>query len=261
MKPTVDITEAMGHKWTMGKNVADALDEATAAKFLVEFRAVAPEGNDDDVLEVLLRYADLKMGDDIIQSIEEETTMPKKDAIAIPQADTTEHNETAGGVLALAGSVEITEVNQYADAIAVLADIKAMTEEVDAERKSLTGRLREVTKAIDAKYKPALNKLAAAEGTIKGKLLDFRARVANARRQLLELGKVPAEALVVPPIEGAAFKSYWETVIDDPSQIPARYWVVDEQQVSVDLRKGEKIPGARLVEHEQVAITHKKVKR
>ena len=266
MKPTVDITEAGGARWSMGKLVADALDDTAAAEFLAAFRPIAPAGTDAEVIAILLRFADLVYGGEVIQgfalkSKEEKKTMGKKDAIAIPHADTTEHNETAGGVLALVGSVQITEVNQYVDAIAVLADIKAMVEQVEAERKELTAPLVKVKKAIDDKYRPVKTKLAEAEGMIKEKLIGFRVRIAEARRQLLELGKVPAEALVVPPIQGAVFKPYWETKIDDTSQIPARYWIVDEQKVSIDLRKGEEIPGARLIEHEQVAITHKDVKR
>lgn len=261
-KPTVDITEAGGNKWTMGKLVQDMFEDKSPEqnRFLGAFNRVAPEGSDDDVLQVLLRYADLVFEGEVISSGEPATVEVVKEestAVVIPD-DPKKRSAEAVEYLAGIETLAVEDVG-YQKYVSFLADVKAVLDAMEVKRKDLTKGARETVTKINAEFKPATDAYKKCEKLLKVKLIEFRADVESIRTRLLAAGADPPEP--VPEVEGLMIKEKWDIRVVDVDAVPAEYFIPDMDAIEAAVKEGKTIPGVVGEKVETLAVEHKKVKR
>ena len=169
--------------------------------------------------------------------------------------------------LAIATQTDLDNANT------ILKIVKTKIKELDEDRKNLTQPLEKVKKSIIAKYKPALEMLAKAEGYIKRGIIAFSEKIEVERRKQEEKlrkqmeakamkaedkGKVEkAEEIrqqaelttVAPTVEkpsNISFTERWYAVVSDDKAVPREYLSIDQAKLDAVARatKGSiSIPG------------------
>lgn len=266
MKPKVDITEAKGERWTMGRLVSDALGEGTVEqnRFLSEFNAVATEkNNDEDVILVLMMHADLVFEGEGIPSEESATAGALHTSYSggdeiMTSGNHEAHEERGLMYLDAIQALVIENSEDYEQAVGVLADVKAVLFEMDAERKQITEGARKTVKMLNDKYRPALTLYGEAETILKDKLVGFRADIDSIRSKFLAAGEDPPEP--VPEVDGLTVREKWSFDIDF-EKLPRKFMEPNMRAIEATVKLGESIPGVIAEKVETIVVEHKKVKR
>lgn len=259
MKPRIDISDSPS-RWTMGKRVAEALEGLDENRFLSDFNALATEGSDDEVINCLLKWADLVIDGDVISGDEsatvEEVEEPGTEIVVAddPKQLATDATDYLGAIATLD-----VEDEGYAKVVGWLADVKDMLGKIDDKRKDLTRGARETVEKINAEFAPAIKTYTKAEELLKGKLVEFRSDVVSIRGRMLEAGEEPIEP--VPEVEGVILRKSYEIRIVELADVPRAYLVPDMKAIRKAVKAGKSIPGVVSDEVETLAVEHKKVAR
>lgn len=130
-----------------------------------------------------------------------------------------------------------------------------------AERDSVAKPLRAIAKKVGNWWKPAIDAADAAIDTLKNAVKTYRDQVAAEQARRLEaaavaptpethaeLARTVAAAAPLPPDLGE--REVWRWEIENRSEIPAEYFLLDEQRISREVRERKHdaaIPGIRVV--------------
>jgi hypothetical protein len=109
---------------------------------------------------------------------------------------------------AMANMMTVTNALDRELAVEEIQGIKASLKELDRRRRTVTDPLNEAVKAVNALFKPAIEALEGAEGTLKNKVIAFdraeEARIAEQRRIADEQARAAAAAAAEAAAKAAA---------------------------------------------------------
>lgn len=163
----------------------------------------------------------------------------------------------------------------------MLVQLKSWKTQVEQRRQFFTRPLKEHVKRIEALFKPMAEKLEEADGLIRKKVLDYRAKAELAAREeqqkLIEKAQeaqasgdndtaltlaTQATELTAPQKsmlldEGSMqTKKVWDFEVVDYGAIPHEYFTFDEKKVRLAIRSGLRdIPGIRIFQKDQLAVS------
>lgn len=134
----------------------------------------------------------------------------------------------------------------------LLPAVKAAWEATDTKRRSFTGPLTNVVRALNAEFAPALKFWTEAEQAIKSKIAAYRQAVDSTRRTEAEAG-LP---VLLSPVEaeGVSFRTLRKFEIKNPDEVPRQFCSPDPDKIREHLRNGglEAIKGVRFYDETQV---------
>ncbi len=183
---------------------------------------------------------------------------------------------------ALVRAHQITAIEGTRTAVTWIAEIKMKREEVDAKRRSFVDPLKKVISDIDAFFKPALERLDAAEREMKAKIIEFTtASLAERDRVLGAVSDAApeeqtalvkrAEALTPPRVDGLSVRDNWTGEVQDAELLKA--WAIENgrlellqvnEKALIALTKAAgadpKVPGWLATNKRIVAVTAGRVK-
>jgi hypothetical protein len=171
----------------------------------------------------------------------------------------------------------VEEVNDEQDKAMISAAIKEgkeLIKKVGAARKAITTPLQQQIKQWIAKEKELLQPVENAIGQADKQVRAFNARVAEQQRQMLErIAQEEAEQLKTAEEKETqqvrqesefkrqlaqaqhqteGIRQVWSFALEDFSQVPREYLMLDEQKVRQAIRSGERdIPGIRIYQQQQ----------
>lgn len=125
--------------------------------------------------------------------------------------------EQAGRVADLIASLSITNDVTYTNAATELTAIKATAKDVEAARKKILEPIDASRKAVQDFFKPALDRLAAAESQLKTKMLQYR----NAREQEARAEQARLEAARREEVERLRREEAWSRAMGDEGEADA----------------------------------------
>jgi hypothetical protein len=161
-------------------------------------------------------------------------------------------------------ALAITDDAEYRQAAEFLIDLKERIKRVDAKRKEFTQPLYDLQKKINAFFKEPLSNYEKAEKKLKGAMAAYQVRKESERKAALEEAKKAADKEdraaftqsmtkaadnIAPEAAGTYTVDVVKFEIEDPSKLPAEYWMPDEKKVGIvvqSLGKETKIPGVRV---------------
>lgn len=163
---------------------------------------------------------------------------------------------------AFLGKFEVTHVHndsEYNNAFELLKKIKKAVKLLDQDRKERTKDLLAEKRAIDAEYKPGLDRAKEIERDLKTALQEYKAKKEEERRKLTEgpITREKMDALAeahTPEPQGLSTRKVKKLVIEREDLIPREYVIPNERLILEDLRQGKEVPGCRLVEEEILAV-------
>ena len=195
------------------------------------------------------------------------TELAKREAESVPE------------LVQLAHDLPIENEDDLVLAADALGAIKARYKLLETERKKATAPMLEAKAVIDAWFRPHTTSLEKAETILKSKmreaktLFDSQRAMEAAKRRLeaaaaVEADNIPgalemvAEAVemeAAPVVPGVQFRDNWTFEIEDTSQIPAQYLMVDVRAIGAAVKRGvREIPGVRIYQEYVVASTGRK---
>lgn len=260
MKPKIDISDNPS-RWTMGKRISDALGDNTPEqnRFLSEFNPLAPlKGNDEEILDVLLQWADFVIDGDVLSAGESVTIEPVEESTDI--VVTEDPRQLATDATDYLGAIQTIDVVEqgYENVVTLLADVKELLGKIDEKRKDLTRGARDTVTKINAEFAPAISTYGAAEELLKAKLVEFRSEVDSIRGRMLEDGEEPIEP--VPEVNGVTVLKNYDIQVNK-SDLPLIYLMPDMKAIRKAVKAGEEISGVTAEEIEALSVEHRKVKR
>lgn len=170
----------------------------------------------------------------------------------------------AEGVLQLVQRINIETQADYTGAAEALQDVKGKQKELETLRKEIVEPLNKSVKLINALFSKPLERLQAAERTIKAALLGYQER-AQAREQAKLQAAVAAShagnraeavALIASAaaedtkVVGISTRDVYRFEITDATLIPREYLMIDESKIGAVVRgtKGTvAIPGVKVI--------------
>lgn len=149
----------------------------------------------------------------------------------------------------------------------VLAEVKDAAAQVDAERKKITGPLRQTEKAVNDHFRPLLTLLREQEALLKAKIAEaYEASRADAQAAL-EAAQQASEAenpeevangialaeteMAKADVGGVSYRTKWNFEVIDLNKVPREYMTTNDKLINATIThsKGEaKIPGIRITE-------------
>lgn len=168
--------------------------------------------------------------------------------------------------------IKVRDDETYQTAGVILTEIKTQQKDLTAEKKKVTGPLKEISKTIDGWFKGPLAALKAAEAHLKGEMQAFdRKKEEERRKAIREAAKAAksgdseaatdalrkAGTLSRQKVEGVSSRVAYEIQIVDESLIPREYLKVDEAAIKKAARESrgkEKIPGVVIIETSSIAV-------
>lgn len=159
---------------------------------------------------------------------------------------------------------QLRTVEEYAAAAGVLLQTKARLVFLEEKKKSLTQPAREVIKTATEMFEGAVKDYTAVEARLKALIADFvDYRVPEAMKEgKAALVKGDQQALMramkpIPNIPGMSLRTTLGFELDG-EEVPKSYYLPPElntKLIMAQLREGVVIPGVRMVERTQVAVT------
>jgi len=153
--------------------------------------------------------------------------------------------------------IETAEEAQFGES--ELARVRDAWKAWETERTSVTQPMNKALKGINSWFKPTQSALKALEGSWTRSLNDYRLRVAEEQKRLLEAAQEAEkpeeirEALIqaseIVPDTGAGYIDNWQFEIVDPSVLPREYLCPDVGKIGSivkTLGEGCQIPGVRV---------------
>lgn len=158
-----------------------------------------------------------------------------------------EAEANATGLIDALASWAIATDEDAAQAGALLREVHDDHKRLDTMRKEAGKPAREAIKDINQFFKPVLDALSTAKGTLKGKLDEHQRAAQEARRVVLEqvaAGDAGALAQVAPsaPVAGVQYRSELDIQITDFDKIPREYLTVDWSKLKLRAREGKPAP-------------------
>lgn len=174
--------------------------------------------------------------------------------------------------LELLQKMEITSAPELKAAVGWTAEIKDKMAEVTAERDSFLKPLKDVTKRLSDKYKPAIDSLKACEAATKKAVTTYVQTVEAYQKKALSEGDVEkAQEVEVPKVKGMSLRRKLKVEVTDAKALVD--YCIENGYVNMLLPNVEAMekmaqkdllgdtPGLRVVEDITVAITASKVER
>jgi hypothetical protein len=132
--------------------------------------------------------------------------------------------------------------------VATAKHLHAIEKTAKAEKEKVAKPLRDATRAINAFWKPVLDEVAGLKNAAKCRARAVQESQIEEQKQALTDATSPEEvaravAVVTPMPKGLSQRSVLSFEILDETQIPRRFWTLNEAEVRQALRAGETIPG------------------
>lgn len=179
---------------------------------------------------------------------------------------------------AVAGSTDLEQLVQQFDveteddlavAGAVLQQVKAQREAIEAERDGVLEPLKAVQKRVQGWFKPALDTLKRCDEHLRSGAVALLEQAEQRQQELLRSvadSEDPqltldtlADPLELPP--GLQKRSTWKVLVDDPQQVPRQFLAVDEKALRAHLKAElartsvlPTVPGVRFVQKLGLAV-------
>lgn len=170
--------------------------------------------------------------------------------------------EIKQGLVAQARAAVITTDEDYQEICLVARRVKTRIEAIEEERKKITVPLNEALRNTNALARSVSEQYELAERILKDKISahlqaakELEAEVVQQTQTHDQLGVV---ALAAPVAEGVSERTYYDFVIEDPSQVPDTFWVIDEKALRAYIKatKGKTpVPGVKILTKKDVAIS------
>lgn len=176
-------------------------------------------------------------------------------------------------------SFKITTPVELTEAATLLATIEKESKRIQTEKEKVTKPLNEALKAERARWKPIEEKLDTASSTLRSFMSEYQTRIAReASEQASKLAarigegkgklKVETAATKLATIESnvtatkktvteagtVSFRTVEKLDITDPLLIPRKYLMIDTEMVRRTLKAGLEVPGARLIQVQEVNV-------
>jgi hypothetical protein len=181
---------------------------------------------------------------------------------AAAQAEVAEANEA----LTVARDVEISSAEDEAFVAELLAEVKGKNKRLEEMKQAALRPMRETIKTIQSWFEPAQAAYAQMESLLKGRVIEYRAKLEDQRRAALramQAGETPQEVSVAivalkqaqaPTTEGISVRRVWSFEIVDASKVPVDFMSVDSGKIRAAVSSGvREINGVRIFEQEIVA--------
>lgn len=173
-----------------------------------------------------------------------------------------------------AGVKTIQHEDEYAALVEDLKKVKRLYDGLDAQRKELTDPLNGVLKKINGAVKPMLEALNNWELKFKQILTHYEGNkrtvlmlnaAKEARKVIKEnpqyaqdiLDAAKAES-ATPKIEGVQYRTKWTFTIEDETQIPREFLIVDEKKLAKfaeAMKDKASVAGVKFIEEKVLAVT------
>ena len=208
--------------------------------------------------------------------------------IETAERQVTKYEEQATDIGVRADALVVkTEADRNAG-LAIVGEMKALRDVIEAERTSITGPINQGLKKINAGFKGPVNYLETHYRALEKRCSDWQAEKerkaredearrlkvqearqekANARAE--ELGMAPTTVAPPPPRvtapaqttqfddgSSATMKAVKKWRITDESQIPREYWILDEKKLNAVVRAGLEVAGIEI--YEEYTSTHRR---
>lgn len=176
--------------------------------------------------------------------------------------------------------IKVIDSESLQQAVVMIQEIKRAKEKVEETRKFFVDPLRKQISEINAKFKPYIDALDAAETLIKDEIiiykeeerlkreleleklrkqqeLNYRKEVKKAEKRGLVPPPPPAPIEIVQPkVDGLTMKKVWDFEIIDETKIPREYLTPDLVKIRKVIQAGVRnIEGLRIFERNIVAVT------
>jgi len=176
--------------------------------------------------------------------------------------------------------IKVIDSESLQRAVVMIQEIKRAKEKVEETRKFFVDPLRKQISEINAKFKPYIDALDAAETLIKDEIiiykeeerlkreleleklrkqqeLNYRKEVKKAEKRGLVPPPPPAPIEIVQPkVDGLTMKKVWDFEIIDETKIPREYLTPDLVKIRKVIQAGVRnIEGLRIFERNIVAVT------
>lgn len=210
-------------------------------------------------------------------TVSEETgaeTVEKGDVLQIDstQEEIDAEYEDALDFLTAVKSLTITSNEQLLKVKAIITDVKDRNSALEEKKKTVTKPMLASLEAARALFRPAQSLLSEIESVLKGKILDFSARLEKQRDEAIAALRVPETISFegaqqqelalqklgeseMPKVEGLVFRGVWDFKVTDESAVPAAYLSIDEKKVKEAIKTGvRQIPGIEIFFVKSVAV-------
>ncbi len=162
----------------------------------------------------------------------------------------------------------ITSAEEYQVATEVLLEVKAMFKELEENRQAFTRPLLDAKSAVDAQFKPALNKLLIMEANLKSMVSRFTLAQQAEQRRLAALvaetaptkeaftaGMQVAAEAAVPKVAGISTRERWVAVLVNEALVPRELLSPDQRKAQAAVDAGARtLPGYEVVRDVSVTV-------
>ena len=157
---------------------------------------------------------------------------------------------------------DITNVTEYAKAMEIMKELKALLKVTEEKEDSLVKPLQEVVKGIKNLFKPFSQSVLSLQMDIKSKMQMFVAANEAKERKLeadFESGKIKKVSTFVSKaadltIVNSGVRKIWKAVCVDESKTPRAFLVPNEVAIREELKAGKKVEGWDWVQVDSIAI-------
>lgn len=149
--------------------------------------------------------------------------------------------------------IKVVDADQYAEAAEVLRRIKHRQDVLKARRLEITSPAKKIIDAATSMFKPVESAFEDAEKALKSAMEVFvdtaTATAAAAVKAAAAKGDHHGIALAskpVPTLPGIQLRSATSVIVENETQIPREFLVVDEAKVKAAAKAGVVVPGVRV---------------
>lgn len=168
-------------------------------------------------------------------------------------------------------NLEIQDDEDYEFASDTLRAVKALSKEIEARRKKVTGPIHQALEEFRSWYRPPLQVLAKAEKQLKEKIGSYalkkeqereaqmRAVAAASQKGDFDAAHAASRSLAeVPQVKGISFRREWRYEITDFEKVPREFLTLDHSAIRLHIKNAgkdapEAIPG--LAFEEKAGVT------
>ena len=174
------------------------------------------------------------------------------------ERDIATEGEITSIMVRMVDTAVINSPEAYAWATDTLKAIAARHDDIEAKRKSWVGPLTNVTRNINAFFKPTTDAYKRAEQSLKSKMLAYMAAQEQTRVLAMQ-SAAPVTPPVIETVEGVQVRRVRRWRVTNPELVPAQFCSPDPVKIQAHLDNGglEAIRGVEFYWDETLAVSRR----